>query len=56
MPQKIGRPKAENPLAVEVKARLDKETADKFMRYCKEHKVKRGETIRELIKQLVEKE
>lgn len=56
MPQRTGRPKADNPLTVEVKARLDKETADKFMRYCEVHKVKRGETIRRLIRQLVDKE
>ncbi|MDE6708535.1 MAG: CopG family transcriptional regulator [Oscillospiraceae bacterium] len=55
MSSKMGRPKAENPLTIEVKARIDKETNDKLVKYCKENKVTRTEVVREGIKQVIEK-
>ena len=54
--KKTGRPKADNPLAVEVKARLDEETAAKFERYCEKRGLKRGRAIREIIKRAVEED
>ena len=51
--KKMGRPKAENPLDVELKVRLDARTAEQFRRYCEKRKIKRGSAIREIIKKAV---
>ena len=34
MPPKMGRPKSENPLTIEVKARIDAKTNEKLIPYC----------------------
>lgn len=44
---RTGRPKVENPLTVEVKARIDVETNKKLVEYCKKNKVTRTEVVRE---------
>lgn len=44
---RTGRPKAENPKTVEVKARIDAETNSKLLEYCKQHRKTRTEVIRE---------
>lgn len=51
----MGRPKAENPLTIEVKARIDKETNDKLVKYCKDKNVTRTDVIRKGIKLIIEK-
>lgn len=54
MSPKTGRPKAENPLTVEVKARIDKETNEKLIKYCSNKKKTRTEVVREGIKRVIE--
>ena len=46
MPPRTGRPKTENPKAVEVKARVDQETDRRIQEYCKKHNVTRTEVVR----------
>ena len=50
----IGRPKAENPLTIEVKARIDKETNEKLIKYCKDNNMTRTDVVREGIKRVIE--
>lgn len=47
MSPRTGRPKAEKPKTVEVKARIDKETNERLEKYCKENGVTRTEVVRE---------
>ncbi|MDE5564438.1 MAG: CopG family transcriptional regulator [Oscillospiraceae bacterium] len=54
MSPKTGRPKADNPLTVEVKARIDKETNEKLIKYCNDKKTTRTEVVREGIKRVIE--
>lgn len=51
----MGRPKSENPLTVEVKARIDKKTNDELIKYCKENNITRTDVVREGIKLVMEK-
>ena len=44
---RTGRPKAEKPKTVEVKARIDQETNERLEKYCKENGVTRTEVVRE---------
>lgn len=46
MPPRTGRPKTENPKAVEVKARVDQETDRRIQEYCKQHGITRTELVR----------
>ncbi len=55
MSPKTGRPKSENPLTVEVKARIDEETNKKLVQYCKLNNVTRTDVVREGIKKVIEK-
>ena len=55
MPPKMGRPKSENPLKIEVKARIDAKTNEKLIKYFKENNVTRTEVVREGIKKVIEK-
>lgn len=54
--KKIGRPKSENPLTIEIKARIDKETKDKLAEYCRETGKTVTDVIREGIKTVIEKQ
>ncbi len=56
MSPRTGRPKSEKPLTVEVKARIDKETNEKLVKYCKQNNVSRTYVVREGIKKVIEKE
>lgn len=47
MAPKVGRPKTENPLNVDLKVRLDGETNKKLLTYCAEHDITRAEAIRQ---------
>lgn len=55
MSPRTGRPKAEKPLTIEVKARIDTETNQKLIEYCNENNVTRTDVVREGIKLIVEK-
>lgn len=56
MSPKMGRPKSENPLTIEVKARIDVKTNESLIKYCKENNVTRTDVVREGIKMVIEKE
>lgn len=55
MSQKMGRPKAENPLTIEVKARIDEETNERLVKYCQDNNKTRTDVVREGIKLVIEK-
>ncbi len=46
MPPRTGRPKSNNPLSVEVKARIDVETNKRLNSYCQKHGLSRTEVVR----------
>lgn len=46
MSPRTGRPKAENPKTIEVKARIDAETDRRISEYCEKHGVTRTEVVR----------
>lgn len=52
-PHKIGRPKAENPLCIDVKVRIDTKTNNKLMEYCQENGITRATAIRKAVKMLI---
>ena len=54
-PQK-GRPPSENPKIVEVKARLDEQTARRLLAYCENLGLTRTDALREGIKRILEDE
>ena len=56
MSPRTGRPKADNPLNVDVKVRLDSETNKKLEDYCKMHRLTRTEAIRKGIHLLLAQE
>ena len=49
----LGRPKAENPLTIEVKARIDVETNKRLVEYCEKNKVTRTDVVREGIEKVL---
>lgn len=53
MSPRTGRPKAENPMNVDVKVRIDQATNVKLETYCQEHGVTRAEAIRTGIRLLL---
>lgn len=56
MSPRTGRPKAENPKAIEVKARIDEETNDRLNKYCRENNKTRTEVVRQGIELVLGKE
>ncbi len=46
MSPRTGRPKADNPKAIQYSVRLDAETEEKLTLYCEEHGITKGEAIR----------
>ena len=46
MSPRTGRPKAENPKTIEVKARIDAETDRRISEYCEKHGGTRTEVVR----------
>lgn len=56
MSPRTGRPKAENPKAIEVKARIDEETNDRLNEYCRENNKTRTEVVRQGIELVLGKE
>lgn len=53
MSPRTGRPKAENPLTIEIKARIDVETNKKLVKYCKDNGVTRTEVVRKGIEKVL---
>lgn len=53
MSPRTGRPKAEKPLTIEVKARIDVETNDRLVKYCKENGITRTEVVRKGIEKVL---
>lgn len=41
-----GRPYSKNPLSIDLKVRIDKNTSEKLDAYCEEHGMNRAEAIR----------
>ena len=56
MSPRTGRPKAENPLNVDLKIRFDQETNARLIRYCEKHGIPRTEAIRRGLHMLLENE
>lgn len=59
MSPRTGRPKAEKPKTIEVKARIDEETNRKLINYCKENGINRTDVVRkgiDLVLGKIEKE
>ena len=46
MSPRTGRPKSDNPLSVDIKVRVNRETNDKLIEYCEKYGVSRTEVIR----------
>lgn len=46
MSPRTGRPKAEKPKTIEVKARIDEETNKRLVDYCKKNDTNKTEVIR----------
>ena len=44
--KRTGRPKAENPKTIEIKARIDEETNKKLINYCEKNNTNKTEVIR----------
>lgn len=56
MKKTTGRPKAENPLSIEVKARIDKQCKEELDEYCKQNNKTVTDVIREGIKLVIKKQ
>jgi hypothetical protein len=54
MSPRTGRPKAERPKTIEVKARIDEETNKKLINYCKQNNTSRTEVVRKGINLVLE--
>lgn len=46
MSPRTGRPKAEKPKTIEVKARIDEETNKRLFDYCKRNRTNKTEVVR----------
>lgn len=46
MSPRTGRPKAEKPKTIEVKARIDEETNKRLVDYCKKNNTNKTEVVR----------
>ena len=54
MSPRTGRPKIYKPKTIEVKARIDEETNEKLMKYCKENQLNRTDVVRMGIEKVLE--
>ena len=54
MSPRTGRPKADKPKTIEVKARIDAETDERLSQYCKDNNVTRTEVVRKGIGMVLE--
>lgn len=55
MSPRMGRPKADNPKSIKYSIRLDEVTENKLQHYCDNHKITKGEAIRQGIELLLDK-
>lgn len=55
MSPRTGRPKVDRPKTIEVKARIDEETYDRLMEYCKENNTTKTEVVREGIEKVIKR-
>lgn len=53
MSPRTGRPKAEKPKTVEVKARIDEETNRRLLAYCKKNGITKTEVLRQGIESVI---
>ena len=53
MPQKMGRPKVDNPKGIRYSIRLDAEMEKSLEAYCKEQAITKGEAIRRAVELLL---
>lgn len=53
--KKMGRPVIGNPKTIDIKVRIDEETNQKLLKFCKEHGITRAESIRQAILNMVKK-
>ena len=53
MSPRTGRPKTDNPLTVEVKARIDIKTNKKLNDYCKRNNMTRTDVVRKGIEKVI---
>ena len=51
MGKKMGRPKSNNPLDIDIKVRINQSTHDKILRICEKKQITRAEFIRNAIKE-----
>lgn len=56
MTPNMGRPKIENPKNIDVKVRIDEETAKRLDAYCSKYGIGRAEAIRQGIHLILAKE
>lgn len=53
--KKMGRPVIGNPKTVDIKVRIDEETNERLLEFCKEHRITRAESIRQAILSMIKK-
>lgn len=56
MSPRTGRPRVEKPKTIEVKARIDEETNERLVKFCKENQVSRTDVVRMGIEKILRKE
>lgn len=56
MSARIGRPKVDKPKTIEVKARIDEETNEKLIEYCKKNQMSRTDVVRAGIEKVLKNE
>lgn len=55
MSPRTGRPKIDKPKTIEVKARIDEETNNKLIKYCKTNNVSRTDVVRAGIEMVIKR-
>lgn len=55
MSPRTGRPKVDKPKTIEVKARIDAETHNRLIEYCKENNKTKTDVVREGIEKVIKK-
>lgn len=55
MEKKMGRPKSNNPLNIDIKVRINQSTNEKILKICKKEQVTRAEVIRNAIDEFLKK-
>ncbi|MCI8363775.1 MAG: ribbon-helix-helix protein, CopG family [Eubacterium sp.] len=55
MSTKMGRPRSSNPMCIDLKVRVNKQTNEILLTYCEAHGISKAEAIRRAIHQLLEK-